>query len=105
MAVSKITHSFPAPYSLHKELYKAHQLIENIFSFKRYLSVITDTQLKWTDAALSLSLCDVIIAAMHDGIYCLGSDHPMYTRFCIALWDTLSALYSGHLHSLVKYCM
>lgn len=40
------------------------------------------------------------MTAVHDGIYCLAGVYAMYTRFCSALWDTLSALYSGQLHSL-----
>ena len=30
---------------------------------------------------------------MHDGKYCLVSDHWLYTTFRDALWDTLNALY------------
>ena len=30
---------------------------------------------------------------MHDGKYCLVSDHQLYTTFRDALWDTLNPLY------------
>ena len=31
---------------------------------------------------------------MHDGIYCLASDHRLYTTFQDALWETMIALYN-----------
>ena len=40
-----------------------------------------------------LSSCLSATSTMHDGIYCLVSDHLLYTTFHDALWETISALY------------
>lgn len=63
--------------------------------------LVTISQLKWTDGQCS-SLLYVVTTTMHDGICCLGSVHQIYTKFCAALWDTLSGLYSG-ITSLTKH--
>lgn len=52
-----------------------------------------------TDAA---ALHHMITTAIHDGIYRLDGVLWMHTRFCVALWDTLSVLYSG-LHLLTNH--
>ena len=41
-------------------------------------------------SAFRHSVCHFSLSVMHDGKYCLVSDHQLYPTFCDALWDTVS---------------